>query len=108
MNKVIYLKSLVKNFKPKTETFPKDMLKALEALGVDLVENKKPKDLQGDKHAGRNFILDHTEEFLNHVVDYSLADKFKEILYPRKKTKSQIIYKSKIHIFVELFCGVFL
>ena len=84
MNKVIYLKSLVKNFKPTTETFPKDLLKELEALGIDLIDSKKPKDLQADKHAGRNFILDHTEEFLNHVVDYSLADKFKEILDPRK------------------------
>ena len=84
MNKVIYLKSLVKNFKPKTETFPKDMLKELEALGVDLADNNKPKDLQADKHAGRTFILDHTEEFLNHAVDFSLADKFREILDPRK------------------------
>ena len=84
MNKVIYLKSLVKNFKPKTETFPKDLLKELEALGIDLIDGKKPKDLQADKHAGRTFILDHTEEFLNHVVDFSLADKFREILDPRK------------------------
>ena len=84
MNKVIYLKSLVKNFKPKTETFPKEIVLELEKMGIDLIPTKKPKDLQADKHAGRTFILDHTEEFLNHVVDYSLADKFKEILDPRK------------------------
>ena len=84
MNKVIYLKSLVKNFKPTTETFPKDLLKELEALGIDLIDGKKPKDLQADKHAGRDFILAHTEEFLHHVVDYSLEDKFKEFLRPRK------------------------
>ena len=34
MNKVIYLKSLVKNFKPKTETFPKDLIKELQGLGI--------------------------------------------------------------------------
>ena len=79
MNKVIYLKSLVKNFKPTTETFPKDLLKELEALGIDLIDNKKPKDLQADKHAGRDFILAHTEEFLNHVIDYSMYDRIKDV-----------------------------
>jgi len=80
-NKVIYLKSLVKNYKPKTETFPKDIILELEKMGIDLVNAKKPKDLHADKLAGRRFILDHTEEFLNHVVDYSLADKFRDILH---------------------------
>ena len=84
MNKVIYLKSLVKNFKPKTETFPKDIIQELEKMGIDLITTKKPKDLQADKLAGRSFILNHTEEFLIHVVDFSLADKFREILDPRK------------------------
>ena len=84
MNKVIYLKSLVKNFKPTTETFPKDLLKELEALGIDLIDSKKPKDLQADKHAGRDFILAHTEEFLNHVIDYSMYDRIKDVLAPRK------------------------
>ena len=84
MNKVIYLKSLVKNFKPKTETFPKEIILELEKMGIDLIPTKKPIDLQADKHAGRDFILAHTEEFLNHVVDYSLEDKFKEFLRPRK------------------------
>jgi len=79
-NKVIYLKSLIKDYKPKTETFPKDIILELEKMGIDLVEKKKPKDLQADKHAGRSFILDHTEEFLNHVVDFSLTDKFRDIL----------------------------
>ena len=77
-NKVIYLKSLVKNFKPKTETFPKDIVLELEKLGIDLIKTKKPKDLHADKLAGRRFILNHTEEFMNHVVDYSLADKLKD------------------------------
>ena len=47
-------------------------------MGIDLIQTKKPKDLKADKLAGRTFILDHTEEFLNHVVDYSLADKLKD------------------------------
>ena len=81
MNKVIYLKSLVKNFKPKTETFPKDIIQELEKMGIDLITTKKPKDLQADKLAGRSFILNHTEEFLNHVVDYSLADKLRDYLH---------------------------
>tara|TARA_B100000029_G_C16777524_1_gene667995 strand:+ start:242 stop:511 length:270 start_codon:yes stop_codon:yes gene_type:complete len=80
-NKVIYLKSLIKDFKPKTETFPKDIVLELEKMGIDLVDAKKPKDLQADKLAGRSFILNHTEEFLNHVVDYSLADKLRDYLH---------------------------
>ena len=80
MNKVIYLKSLVKNFKPKTETFPKDIIQELEKMGIDLIPTKKPKALQADKHAGRTFILDHIEEFLNSVVDYSMMDKIEDIL----------------------------
>ena len=77
-NKVIYLKSLIKDFKPKTETFPKEIIDELEKLGIDLITTKKPKDLHADKLAGRSFILNHTEEFMNHVVDYSLADKLKD------------------------------
>ena len=82
-NKVIYLKSLIKNFKPNTETFPKDIIYELEKMGIDLIEKKKPKDLHADNLAGRNFILEHTEAFMNHVVDYSLADRFKDILNPK-------------------------
>ena len=83
-NKVIYLKSLIKNYKPKTETFPKDIIHELDKMGVELMKAKKPKDLHADNLAGRSFILEHTEEFLNHVVDYSLVDRFKDILDPRK------------------------
>ena len=82
-NKVIYLKSLVKNYKPKTETFPKDILRELEAMGIDLSNEKKPTsfiDIDADKKAGRTFILNHMEEFLNHAVDYSMMDKIEDIL----------------------------
>ena len=34
-NKVIYLKSLVKNFKPKTETFPKDIVPGTYIISVN-------------------------------------------------------------------------
>ena len=78
-NKVIYLKSLVKNYKPKVDTFPKDILKELEELGIDLIKGKKPVNQKADKHAGRDFILRHTEEFLQHAVDYSMMDRFKEV-----------------------------
>ena len=78
-NKVIYLKSLVKNFKLNTETFSKEILKELEAMGIDLSNEKKPTNLKADKLAGRNFILDHTEEFLNHVIDYTMMDKIRDI-----------------------------
>ena len=62
-HKVIYLKSLFKKFKPKAETFPKDILKELAGLDVDLEASPKPIDPLADKQAGRDFILKHTEEF---------------------------------------------
>ena len=83
-NKVIYLKSLFKNFKPKPEKFTKEILEELKRLDIDLHSAPKPIDIHADKKAGRDFILAHTEEFLHHVVDYSLEDKFKEFLAPRK------------------------
>jgi hypothetical protein len=78
-HKVIYLKSLFKKFKPKAETFPKDILKELAGLDVDLEASPKPIDPLADKQAGRDFILKHTEEFLNHAVDYSMMDRMKEV-----------------------------
>ena len=82
-NKVIYLKSLIKTFKPTVETFPKDIERELKSLGIDMIKGKKPIDLKADNKAGRDFILDHTEEFLTHAVDYSLNDKLSEFLYQK-------------------------
>ena len=83
-HKVIYLKSLFKKFKPKTETFPKEIIEELKSLDIDLFAAPKPVDPLADKQAGRNFILEHTEEFLHHAVDYSMMDKMKEVWgYPK-------------------------
>lgn len=78
-NKVIYLKSLFKNFKPKPEKFTKEILEELKRLDIDLVAGEKPVDPHADKKAGRDFILAHTEEFLNHVIDYSMYDRIKDV-----------------------------
>ena len=79
MNKVIYLKSLVKNFKPKTETFPKDLIKELKDLGIDFV-NPRVKDKVSDIQEGKRFIFNHIEEFLQYSVDYSLDEKIRDIV----------------------------
>ena len=78
-NKVIYLKSLFKNFKPKPEKFTKDILEELKRLDIDLMSGEKPVDIHADKKAGRDFILAHTEEFLHHVIDYSMYDRIKDV-----------------------------
>ena len=83
-NKIIYLKSLVKNFKPKTESLPKEILKELKDLGIDLMKPKVQPMTKTDVEAGRNFILNHTEEFLHHVVDYSLDDKLGNLVGKNK------------------------
>ena len=67
-NKVIYLKSLFSKFKPEQETFPKELIKELKELDIDLFTAPKPIDPLADKKAGRDFILKHTEEFLHHAV----------------------------------------
>ena len=54
-----------------------------KSLGIDMIKGVKPKDLKADNKAGRDFILDHTEEFLNFAVDYSLNDKMSEFLYEK-------------------------
>lgn len=84
INKTIYLKSLVKNFKPKAEAYPKEIIKELKDLGIDLMKPKVKPITKSDVQAGRDFILTHTEDFLQHVVNYSLDEKFGDILYSKK------------------------
>ena len=72
-NKVIYLKSLVKNFKSKQEGLPKEIIKELKGLGIDLIKPKVKLKEEDDFTAGRDFILNHTEEFLQYAVDYILC-----------------------------------
>ena len=86
MNKVIYLKSLVKNFKPKAETFPKDLIKELKDLGIDFV-NPRVKDKVSDIQAGKAFIFKHAEDFLQYAVDYSLDEKIRDIILSKKLDK---------------------
>ena len=85
MTKVIYLKSIIKNFKPKTTGFSKELIKELKALGIErLVKPKVKPTRKAEVQAGRDFILTHTEDFLQHVVNYSLDEKFGDILYSKK------------------------
>ena len=79
-NKVIYLKTLVKNFKPKTESLPEDIIKELKDLGIDLIKPKRKTVSKADVNAGRDFILNHTEEFMQYMVDYSLDAKIGDII----------------------------
>ena len=65
-NKVIYLKSLIRKFKPK-ETLPEDLKIEMAKLniGVEGTVNK-PVDPFADKKAGRKFILDNMDGFLEY------------------------------------------
>ena len=73
----------MKNFKPKTETFPKDLIKELQGLGIDFL-NPRVKDKVSDIHAGKAFIFNHTEAFLQYAVDYSLDEKIRDIVSSKK------------------------
>ena len=83
-NKVIYLKSLVKNFKSKQKGLPKEIIKELKGLGIDLIKPKVKLKEKDDFTAGRDFILNHTEEFLQYAVDYSLDEKIGDIVNSKK------------------------
>ena len=76
-NKVIYLKSLFSKFKPK-ETLPEDLKIEMAKLNLKVDGNKnKPIDPLADQRAGRKFILDNMEDFLNYAVNYSVIDRIK-------------------------------
>ena len=79
-NKVIYLKTLVKNFKPKQQGLPKEIIKELKDLGIDLIKPKAKTVSKADVNAGRDFILNHTEELMQYMVDYSLDAKIGDII----------------------------
>jgi len=85
MNRVIYLKSIIKNFKPKNKGFSKELIKELKALGIErLVKPKVKTTRKQEVEAGRDFILNHTEEFLQYAVDYSLDEKIGDIVNSKK------------------------
>ena len=76
-NKVIYLKSLFKTFKPK-EKLPEDLKIEMAKLNlISEVDKNKPIDPFKDKKAGRKFVLDNMEDFLQYAVNYSLIDRIK-------------------------------
>ena len=79
-NKVIYLKSLFKTFKPK-ETLPEDLKIEMAKLNLIVDETKnKPLDPFRDAKAGRKFVLNNMEDFLNYAVNYSLIDRMRSDL----------------------------
>ena len=98
-NKVIYLKSLVKNFKSKQQGLPKEIIKELKGLGIDLIKPKVKLKEKDDFTAGRDFILNHTEEFLQYAVDYSLDEKIGDIIKD-KKFEEKIW---QVHVYVRIF-----
>ena len=77
MSKVIYLNSLFNKNKPNK--------KAIKLIDEAIVKangfNPKAK-LKKPVIMGREFILKHTEDFLNYAVDYSMNEKIDE--YYRK------------------------
>lgn len=84
MTKVIYLKTLFKDFKPSKTVDKLIEETILNSNGVDadvyfkIIKNRK--DTQQDTLDGRKFILEHTGEFLAYALEYSMYDKFQDIV----------------------------
>jgi hypothetical protein len=80
---VIYLKALV-NKQPKLTNTDEFKIK-VKSLAKDIYTDVIPKSNEQDCFEGREFILKNINSFLEYAVDYSLADKFNELLfYPEK------------------------
>jgi hypothetical protein len=74
----IYLKALTKSDKNKTiesEAFRRD----LESLTKEYPPHSKSINIIDDDKAGRKFILENLEEFLNYSLEFSLADKMHDL-----------------------------
>jgi hypothetical protein len=74
----LYLKALAKGSKIKTiesEDFRRD----LERLTKEYAPHGKPRSKVEDEKAGRKFILENLEEFLNYSVEFSLADRLNDL-----------------------------
>ncbi|NBP57156.1 hypothetical protein EBU71_11605 [bacterium] len=80
---VIYLKALV-NKQPKLANTDEFKIK-VKSLAKDIYYEVKPKTSEEDCFEGREFILNNLESFLEYAVDYSLADKFNELLINPEK-----------------------
>lgn len=72
MSKVIYLKSLFKGVEPdeKVQSLIKSAI--IEANGLNPVGEKD------NFMDSREFILRHTDSFLQYAIDYSLSDVFRD------------------------------
>jgi len=80
---VIYLKALV-NKQPKLTNTDEFKIK-VKSLAKDIYTDVIPSSYEQDCSEGRQFILNNLNNFLEYAVDYSLADKFNELLfYPEK------------------------
>jgi hypothetical protein len=74
----LYLKALAKGSKVKTiesEDFRRD----LERLTKEYAPHGKPRSKIDDERAGRKFILENLEEFLNYSVEFSLAERLNDL-----------------------------
>ena len=72
MTKVIYLKSLFNKDKPNK--------KAIKLIDEAIIKANgfNPKAKSQKPVSSKEFILKHTEDFLNYAIDYSINDKVNE------------------------------
>ena len=75
MTKVIYLNSLFNKNKPN-----KKAIKLIDEA-ICKANGFNPKAKQKNTTNSKEFILKHTEDFLNYAIDYSLADKVQEFYH---------------------------
>ncbi|QLF88155.1 hypothetical protein Eyrgjafa_gp_9 [Pelagibacter phage Eyrgjafa EXVC018P] len=71
MSKVMYLKSLFNNDKPNKKAIKLIDEAIVKANGVNPRANPKT------AISSKEFILRHTEDFLNYAVDYTLDEKIR-------------------------------
>ena len=81
--KALYLKSVFKDFKSdkKVGKLIKDFIISANGFEKPVVKQKDKLELAV---MGKEFILKHTPEFLEYAVDYSMFDKFGDIVNSKR------------------------
>lgn len=89
-DKLLYLKALCKD-KGSDKKVAKEIKEAIDFLNktngftqFDIKPDALPKDPITDLLEGKKFILNNTEDFLHHAIDYSMVDKINAIIGSEK------------------------
>lgn len=85
-DKLLYLKALTGDTKGKKKVI-KDIGESIRYINkasgfndLEFVRDNQPKDPIIDRLEGKKFIINHSEEFLEFALDFSMTDRISDVL----------------------------